>query len=135
MTLNNIWTIWSSCLSPLLLLLLHPRQIRNVCYPPDTLICTQLKYCMMMYFGLRNNLCPNTLPILNTNYVPGDEFSSPIGLVPLQSYNSIISTRKAKAEQWFITTGLRQFLLRIWYLTPQPSLDPTTFADLNCQAK
>ncbi len=79
-------TIWVSCLSHFLLLLLHPRQICNGCctgHPCDAArICPQLKSCTVINFWLRDSLYRDTAPVPATNFVTGDKFAAPIKLVP-----------------------------------------------------
>jgi len=85
-------TIWVSCLSHFLLLLLHPRQIcngrctRTPAFAEATAvkarICPQSKSCTLTNFWLRDSLHRDTAPVPATNFVTGDKFAALINFVP-----------------------------------------------------
>jgi hypothetical protein len=75
-------------LSHFLLLLLHPRQIRNGRYTRTRASARNKNSCIMTDFWLRDNLYRDTAPVPATNFVPGDKFAAPINIVPRHSYSS-----------------------------------------------
>jgi hypothetical protein len=81
-------TIWVSCLSHFLLLLLLSRQICNVCCTRTCASARNNALCTVITYWLRSTLYRDTAPVPAINFVTRDNFAVSINLVPRHSHNS-----------------------------------------------